>query len=403
MNTTRVGAGSIKDRTTAVVAWSVCAAVALTFALHSVLAEPDPGLGPLLDVLIKVGLLMYPIVGAIVATRGQERTIGWLFLGFGFLNLLGFAGDAYAASRFGVLPGAAFGAWLNLITIQSPTLFTWFGFFLLLFPTGRLPSRRWRHPARFSAAITLLLLLFITFKPSTFDVREHVFANPVAIAALAPVWKIVETPLFLGTVMCVPAFAVSFVLRFRRSRAVERQQLKWFSLGAVVLGLTIALAPVIFTYVTLWWVWPIAFFCGATALPVAAGVGIMRYKLYDIDQIITRTLAYALITGLLVGTYLGLVVVLQGLTRPFTRGSDLAVAVSTLIVAALFRPMRRWVQRIVDRRFNRSRHDAAQTIDTFSGRLREQIDIDALGIELTEIVQRTMQPAHASLWLRRTS
>jgi len=318
-----------------------------------------------LAVVLPLALLSFPTVGAVVASRVPRNAIGWLFLAFGVWISLGIVGDAWARGSLG---GAVYGAWLAHWTIQSPALFTFFTFVFLLFPDGRLPSRRWRHVARVSAGATAVFTLLVA-------------------------------PLSLAILLAVPVAAVAFVLHFRRSRGIERQQLKWLAAAGVLLGVIVGAAPAIFAIESLWWVWPPLFLIGTTGVAVATGVAILRYRLYDIDRIVSRTVSYALLTALLGGAYAGMVF---GLGALLPGGSDLAIAASTLAVAALFGPVRRRVQALVDRRFNRGRYDAARTIDAFAGRLRDEVDLDALGAELRGVVSTTMQPAHVALWLRPT-
>ena len=350
----------------------------------------------MLAVVLPLALLSFPTVGAVVASRVPRNAIGWLFLAFGVWISLGIVGDAWARGSLG---GAVYGAWLAHWTIQSPALFTFFTFVFLLFPDGRLPSRRWRHVARVSAGATAVFTLLVAIRPGVLAESRPPRENPLAIDALDPLWRAVEAPLSLAIMLAVPVAAVAFVLHFRRSRGIERQQLKWLAAAGVLLGVIVGAAPAIFAIESLWWVWPPLFLIGTTGVAVAAGVAILRYRLYDIDRIVSRTVSYALLTALLGGAYAGMVF---GLSAAFPGGSDLAIAASTLAVAALFGPVRRRVQALVDRRFNRARYDAARTIDAFAGRLRDEVDLDALGAELRGVDSTTMQPAHVALWLRPT-
>src|SRR5215213_3470198 len=212
--------------------------------------------------------------------------------------------------------------------------------------------------------------------------------------------------------LCMLASALSLVLRFRRSRGEERQQIKWiaFSASVVVIVYLIAMVASLLSAAETWFAggspaWlsllQTAALLSLTAVPIAVGFAVLRYRIYDIDLLINRTLVYGSLTGVLALVYLGSVVMLQGLFRALTgQESTLAVVASTLAIAALFSPLRRGVQGFIDRRFYRSKYDAAKTLEAFNSRLREETDLDALGEDLVEVVRETMQPAHASLWLR---
>ena len=221
-------------------------------------------------------------------------------------------------------------------------------------------------------------------------------SRPLAVGALAGPLLAVSNATFVVTGLGIPVAAGSLVVRFRRARGVERQQLRWVALAAALTAVTALLLaalvptaePVVLGWVTAGCV---------TLLPLATGAAILRYRLYDLDRIISRTLAYGLLTVLLGGGYAGLVLALGQLLG---RGSSLVVAAATLAVAALFQPARRRIQRVVDRRFNRRRYDAARTIEEFRVRLREQIDLDTLTSELLAVADHTMQPTSVSLWLR---
>ena len=200
--------------------------------------------------------------------------------------------------------------------------------------------------------------------------------------------------------LCVTLSAVSLVVRFRRSSGVERQQLKWVVAGGALLAAGLLSGPLL-----LWWtpfggVWDVLAPLGFAVFPVAVGFAVLRYRMYDLDRIINRTVVYAIVTALLAGLYFGIVIGLQQAFSGLTRGNDLAIAGSTLAVAALFRPARTRIQEFVDRRFYRRRYDAARTLEAFSARLRDEVDLDRLGTDLGAAVNDTMQPVHVSLWLR---
>jgi hypothetical protein len=233
-------------------------------------------------------------------------------------------------------------------------------------------------------------------------------SNPLAQEWAAPVLEVALAVLVPLLALCIVASAVGLVSRFRHSRGIERQQLKWLATAGAAVA-AVFLVTIVSTLLTLATSPTPAWVTGLQAvsmpvfvlLPVAIGVAILQHRLYDVDVVINRALVYGLLTAALAGVYLGLVLLLQMALEPITNQSDLAVAGSTLAVAALFRPVRARIQAGVDRRFYRSRYDAAQTLDVFVDRLRHQVDLDAVGDDLRSAVRETVQPAHVSLWLRQ--
>jgi hypothetical protein len=271
-------------------------------------------------------------------------------------------------------------------------------FTLLVFPTGRLLSARWRPIAWLTAAITATVVALGALAP-TLNLGERTkLRNPVGLAAIPNPERGALGPVLFGVLLgCTGAAVVSLVLRFRRSQGVERQQLKWFTYAGV-LGFAWLVVDPVLPDVALF-----QLVSGLTTalVPVAAGIAVLRYRLYDIDRLINRTLVYGLLTALLAGVYAGAVLVLgQAFGGVGRDPPSWAVAGATLAVAALFRPARRRIQQAVDRRFNRRRYDAAKTVEAFSARLRQEIDLEALSAELLAVVNHTMQPTAVSLWLR---
>jgi hypothetical protein len=267
-------------------------------------------------------------------------------------------------------------------------------FVLLLTPTGSPPSPRWRWWARTAAAAPVIAVLVAVFGPGVADPPYPPVASPLAIDALAGPLEVAGALTFLIIVLAVLVGAGSLVLRFRRARGMERQQLRWVALAA-------AQAPLV-ALVILVRRDSASLFVGAVGvylalLSMAIGAAILRYRLYDLDRIISRTLAYGLLTLLLGGGY---AVVVLGLGQLLGRDSSLVVAAATLAVAAAFQPARGRIQQVVDRRFNRHKYNAAKTIEAFSARLREQVELDTLSAELLAVADQTMQPTTASLWLR---
>jgi len=340
-------------------------------------------------------------VGAVVASRLPGNRVGWILLaigaGLGVRQALGGWGGLGAATAGG-LPGDDVAAWMTewvfILVIAGGVVFL-----LHLFPNGRFMSRRWRLVGIASGAIVVLVTVASALRPGQLNSVEE-FENPLAVtgalADLVAVALAFEGPLAL---FAFGGAAAAIVVRLRRSTGVERQQIKWivYTLTLVAVGLAAtAVFPVSAAYPLLFAMLALA------ATPVAAGVAILRYRLYDIDVVINRTLVYGALTATLAGTYLGSVLLLQLVLSGVTANSGLAVAGSTLAVAALFRPARGHIQATVDRRFYRRKYDAVHTLQQFGAHLRDEVDLDTLGGELRAVVADTMQPAHVSLWLRET-
>jgi hypothetical protein len=345
-----------------------------------------------------LALVSAPTVGAVLATRRPGHPVGWLLLGLGVsIGLSGFL-DGYAPygllARPGSLPAARWPA------IYSPAVtvagIACLAFMLLLTPTGSLPSPRWRWWARVTAAAPVIFVVALTLEPEPLDPAYQSVTNPLGLQALQLPIAITDVVASGITVAAVVVGALSLGVRFRRARGIEHQQLRWVALAALLVTMTILVVLAGMALGN-----PLLIIWGAgvsfAILPLAIGAAILRYRLYDLDRIISRTLAYGLLTLLLGGGY---AVVVLGLGQLLGRDSSLVVAAATLAVAAAFQPARRRVQQVVDRRFNRRRYDAAHTIAAFSARLRDQVDLDTLTAELLAVVDQTTQPTQASLWLR---
>jgi hypothetical protein len=346
-----------------------------------------------------LGLVSATTVGAVVASRRPRHPVGWLLLAFGLSLSVSGVAPAYAAygllARPGALPAAHAVAryWPATTVIALTTL----GFVLLLTPTGSLPSPRWRWWARVTVAAAALLLVALALASGPLDPRYQLaVGGPLDFRGQGGVLLVVNQLALAFTTVAVVVAAGSLVVRFNSTRGVERQQLHWVALAAalVVVAAVVALAGVAVgaTAVVTW-----ALVACMTVVPLTLGAAILRYRLYDLDRIMSRTLAYGLLTLLLGGGY---ALVVLGLGQLLGQQSPLVVAGATLAVAALFQPTRRRIQQAVDRRFNRRRHDAARTIEAFAARLRDQVDLDALQGELLTVVDQTMQPTQAWLWLR---
>jgi hypothetical protein len=338
-------------------------------------------------------------VGAVLASRRPGHPVGWLLLGLGLLVTAGGVASQYVdyglVARPGSLPAASY-----LAGISNGFDVLWLacgGFVLLLTPTGSLPSPRWRWWARVAAAAPLLLVLLFAVDPQPLAPQYPTVGNPLAVPVPAGVLLAVAAVDAVIVLATLVAAAGSLVVRFRRARGVERQQLRWVAVGAAAVGAVALLVGVVAGAMAKDRMVLAALGTCVALLPLATGASILRYRLYDLDRIISRTLAYGLLT-LLLG--LGYAAVVLGLGRLLPQGSSLVVAGATLAVAAAFQPARRRIQQAVDRRFNRRRYDAAHTIQAFSARLRQQVDLEALTGELLAVVNQTMQPTQVSLWLR---
>ena len=402
----------MSTRTAARLAWALWAfavALAALMGLFYVLSLPAWGevpdrAPPWFVPIMALMLVSFSTVGAVIAARRPDNAVGWSLSAIA-LTLGGtFAAQSYADYTLiaapGSLPGGAVAVWLSLwVPVLALVAAT---FFCLLFPDGRLPSRRWRWVGRLALTGGVLLVVGLSLAPGTLDERNYPGArNPVGVEGAAPLLEGIET---VGTGLALVALLlalVSMIMRFRRSIGVERQQLKWIvytgALAAGGFALTLFLSGLFANFVF------VIAFLAFIGIPVAAGVAILRYRLYEIDLIINRTLVYASLTAILVGVYFGGVTATQALFRTLTgqeKSPQLVVVASTLVIAALFNPLRRRVQSFIDRRFYRSKYDARMTLEAFSAKLRDETDLEALNSELVGVVRETMQPAHVSFWLR---
>jgi hypothetical protein len=352
--------------------------------------------------LVAVG---YSTVGAVVASRMPDSTIGWLFCTIGLLfGVIHFTGE-YAMYTLvampGSLPAGEVAAWIFAwIWVPSLGLIV---FLLLVFPDGRLPGALWRWVAGFTVSAVVAGAVLAAFSPGA--VLEHPFENPLGIEDLPNASKAVEA--FMYALVMVGAS--SMLARLRHAGRVERQQIKWFAYATTVSISGVVLKNTVFpalggTWV--WWVGLVLTTVGLAGSPVAMGIAILRYRLYEIDLLINRTLVYGSLTVTLALVYFGSVVATQATFRALTgqeQQPQLAIVVSTLVIAALFNPLRRRIQGFIDRRFYRSKYDARKTLEAFSAKLRDETDLDALSDDLTSVVRETVQPAHISLWLRPDS
>jgi hypothetical protein len=421
------GVDGTSPRAASWLAWSLAAlsvAMFLVSVALYVLARLTPvpsNLGssrPIIDLLVSVPVLAFPLVGALIVSRRPHNPIGWICLAEGFLwmflTVIDYYG-VYGLARPGSVPFPvviyALAQWLWVPTVGLLAIYL-----PLLFPDGRLPSRRWRPLAWLSGAVIVLASVTQGLIPgplpdfggvrNPFGLERQPWVADAANAILVP---------FL---VCILASVVGLILRYRRSGGEVRQQIKWIAFAASFLGLMFVTAMVsgltVFFFAPESWgsgnnlpLWFDLLFSVALlsfgGVPVAVGFAVLKYRLYNIDLLINRTLVYGALTATLALIYFGGVAMTQAIFRALTgqeHQPQLAVVVSTLAIAALFNPLRRRIQAFIDRRFYRRKYDAAKTLETFSAKLRDETDLDALSDDLVGVVRETMQPAHVSLWLR---
>lgn len=390
-----------------VVAWLVIpvyilgVSATIWFEYRLALASQDKNL--MEDVLLLAGFGAFAVVGALLVAKRPANLIGWIMSVVGLMVALFPVGDAYAAYVMTTRgqPGAlaVVGAW-----VQS-----WYWYLLLslaliylpmLFPDGRLPSRRWL-PVAVVAGIGTLGAVFLGMLTDTLSGQnvDYRIENPIGVEGLA---HVEDLPVFaaLGVLLAVGTLGAvaSVVVRYRRSQGIERQQLKWFLYAAAPI-MTIPVLDFVPGIIG-----GLVFGVVLVGIPSAIGIAVLRYRFYDIDRVINRTLVYVILTVTLIAVYVGSIVLLQYVFRTLTGSeSQLAVVASTLAIAALFSPLRRRIQGFIDRRFYRKKYDAAKTLAVFSDKLRNETDLDALSTELLAVVRNTMHPEHVSLWLKSSS
>jgi hypothetical protein len=364
------------------------------------------------DLLGGVIFLIFPLVGALIASRRPRNAIGWILLAEGllwmFLGMTDYYG-LYGVARPGSVPfpvGVA--AVNNFMWVPAVGLLGTYVF--LLFPDGRLPSRRWRPLAWLSGTVIVLVSILVGLTPGGLQNLGGI-RNPYALEGY-PWLETVAYVVLPLLPLCMLASVISLVMRYRRSRGEERQQIKWIAFAASFVGLLYLIAMVCaFIFPSGAWfqagspLWldllGYAALSSFTLVPIAIGFAVLRYRLYDIDRIINRTLVYGALTVTLVAVYVGSVLSIQYALRGLTGSeSQLAIVASTLLIAALFNPLRRRVQNFIDHSFYRRKYDAGRTLEVFSAKLRDERDIDTLNSELLSTVRETMQPEHVSLWLR---
>ena len=352
--------------------------------------------------LAVVGFIGAPIVGGLIASRRPANIYGWLWLGLGMAQALLQFGQAYAAYALVVEPGSlpaprmvvtVFGqGWVASIVIVP---FLW-----LLFPDGRLPSPRWKILAWAVVLVGTPLLILAPFAPGESGTAP--VENPIDMenAAGETIGALVDPGVQILFVAIVLS-ALSLVFRYRRASGIQRQQIKWFAYAAALNGFLVTIDILDFSQLLGDALWTIISSLAFASLYVAVGIAVLRYRLYDIDILINRTLVYGSLTMMLVLLYFVGVTLLQSLLGSLTgQESQLAVVASTLVIAAMFNPLRHRIQSLIDRRFYRRKYDARKTLEAFSARLRDETNLDALSEEVARVVRETMQPEHVSVWLR---
>src|SRR5215208_3568017 len=411
----------MSTRATSWLAWSLAAlSVALFLASISLYVLAQSAQVPsswsvnltLVGLLGQVLFLAFAVVGALIGSRRPRNPIGWLLLTDGLLWMLSNMFDYYSiygVARPGSVPLPIVVAGINN-WLWVPAVGLLGTYVLLLFPDGKLPSRRWRPLAWFSGVMIVLLSVGVALAPGPLDIFEGV-RNPFGLEGVH--WLTFGAYTVLPLLpLCMLASALSMLLRYRGSVGEVREQIKWIAFAASVAVIVYLIAMVgsfirpsqawitggsvewlnLLTYAALF---------SFTGIPVAVGFALLRYRLYDIDLLINRTLVYGSLTAMLVSLYFVVIVLLQRLFVFLTgQQSTLAVVASTLLIAALFTPLRRRIQSFIDRGFYRRKYDARKTLEAFSAKLRDETDLDALGDDLVGVVRETMQPAHLSLWLR---
>jgi hypothetical protein len=407
----------MSHRTAARLAWllwglALClAAVGLLFGVLTFRVSLPEGREPFLVPILVQGalLVLYGTLGALIASRQSRNLIGWLFLvvavSLGLLSVAYGYGDYALYARDNSLPGAELAAWVTT-WLFIVAVFGSVCYLFLLFPDGRPTSPRWR-PVVWGVTITVVVAILAAAldpgPPSAFPTVK----NPLQVGE--SIGRVARVANDITDFAAIPVFLVSLasmITRLRHARGRERLQLKWMTYAASLTATSFAVA--FFASSLLRWqtVADIFFLLGVTGfacLPVAAGIAILRHRLYEIDVVINRTLVYGSLTAMLALVYFGGVTVTQAIFRALTGQEEqpqLAIVVSTLVIAALFNPLRRRIQTFIDRRFYRKKYDAAKTLEAFSVKLRDETDLDALNAELVRVVRETMQPAHVSLWLR---
>jgi hypothetical protein len=384
----------MNTRTAAWLAWSVCGLTVVLVACTVALAFLNRS--EVRAVIFPLGVTLSSVVGGLVASRRPANPVGWFFLGIGGCMAITVVAAEYAT--YG-LAGAQAMAWLQS-WLWVPGVMLLFCFLPLYFPDGRLVSRRWRWVVRLALFSCVTGAALFALSPG--EIPYMGVDNPLGIEALRPVSDLLE-PVYLALYFLLWfASAASLVARFRRSGSMERQQIKWLAFAASAVPVWfLTNAPIEAAVPNLFQVVDALIF--SALIPVAAGVAILRYRLYDIDVVINRTLVYGSLTATLVAVYFGGVTATQTIFQTFTSQEklpQLVIVASTLVIAALFNPLRKRIQSFIDRRFYRRKYDARKILEAFNARLRDETELVTLTDDVMSVMRETMQPAHVSLWLR---
>jgi hypothetical protein len=387
--------------------WALCLALTALSLLLSALNLSHPGTHVYDYWLTNTTVVIDVTVGALVASRRPENPVGWLVCLYSLAISMSYFSSEYAIYALLAQPHSLpagevlvwISSWMLSVTVGVQV------FSLLLFPTGRLPSWRWRWVAWLTVAVTLIGMISSAFSSGPLDGLGPI-RNPLGMEGFSGVYDVVRSIMFPLLFLAV---ASSLFARLHRAVGVERQQLKWLAYAAATLTVGIILIIIPGAIDTPpWFEWAgVAFFVAAGAgIPISMGIAILRYRLYDIDVVINRTLVYGSLTAMLALVYFGGVTATQAIFETLTgqeQQSQLAIVASTLVIAALFNPLRRRIQGFIDRRFYRRKYDAAKILEAFSAKLRDETDLDALNDELVGVVRETIQPAHVSVWLHPDS
>ena len=376
--------------------WLVAASGIVAIALAQIWNPADW----VIVLIIAEVMVSFVLVGSVLVVRLPENPIGWLLWASGAGLGWAAAGVAYGNGSVDAC-GGCFPATVPIALLANATFAPVLGtvgiFIPLLFPDGRLPSPAWRPLAWFAVASIAMFTAMIAFTPG--DISDAIpIENPIGFDGFGGLSGLVGLVTVAMVLLSMVLALVSVIWRFRHAGSVQRQQLRWFGYASLLMVAAVAIG-IGLNWDSGW----VVMFTGLGLMPLATGVAILRYRLYDLDRLVSRTIAYAAVTALLVLTYASLILLLEGPMGTFTNGDTLTVALSTLAVAALFTPVRRRVQRVVDRRFDRARYDAERTTAAFSDRLRDEVDLATVTADLDGTVRRAMAPASMGVWLRSGS
>ena len=406
------GGGRLKGRTAHWLAWSlliICGALLVSSLLLFVLNRSHPGVDVWGSwVQETVASLTFPAIGILILSRRSRHPVGWLFCGAGLAGGLDHFFGEYAIYalqvRSGTLPGGEISAWIvSWMWVPFNALLVYVA---LLYPDGRPPSKRWR-PVAWLVGIAAVVTVSVEALLPIAVCNVCSIENPLGIEGLGSVGDLADPLIEAFWYGAVGLVAVaSLYVRFRHAGEVERQQIKWLAYAASLVVLGTSLAYGVYGATGARWTWQagiILLAIGLVGTPIAVGIAISRYRLYEIDTLINRTLVYGALTAALALLYLGGVATTQEIFRAVTSQAQqpqLAIVVSTLVIAALFNPLRRRIQSFIDRRFYRRKYDTKKTLETFAARLRDETDLDTLSEDLVGVVRETIQPVHVNLWLR---